>query len=112
MEDLNEAQARLDALIAAAERAEARVEEWSAGEFTGRADEGGIVATADALGVLVRLEISPRSRRRLDATGLADAILAAVTAAEEAAAAVRDELMADLRATSGAPEAGPPRPRG
>ncbi|MEO3793263.1 YbaB/EbfC family nucleoid-associated protein [Nonomuraea sp. B10E15] len=93
---MEEAQARLDALIAAAERAEARVEEWTAAEFTGRADRGGIVAVTDALGVLTRLEISPRSRRKLDAANLADAIFAAITTAEEAAAAARDKFLADL----------------
>ncbi|TDD12821.1 YbaB/EbfC family DNA-binding protein [Nonomuraea deserti] len=93
---MEEAQARLEALIAAAERAEARVEEWTAAEFTGRADGGGIVAVTDALGILTRLEISPRSRRKLDATNLADAILAAITTAEEAAAASRDEFLTDL----------------
>ncbi|MEV0145036.1 MULTISPECIES: YbaB/EbfC family nucleoid-associated protein [unclassified Nonomuraea] len=101
MEELEEAEARLEALIAAAARAEARVEEWSAAEFSGRADDGGIAAVTDALGTLVRLEISPRSRRRLDATGLADAILTAITAAEEAARASRDTLFADLFAAPG-----------
>ncbi|GAA2290554.1 hypothetical protein GCM10010149_41950 [Nonomuraea roseoviolacea subsp. roseoviolacea] len=95
-EEFEEAQARLDAMVSAAARAEERVDEWSAAEFSGRADDGGITAVTDALGVLVRLEISPRSRRRLDATGLAHAILTAVTAAEDAAAASRDALFADL----------------
>ncbi|HUR01998.1 MAG TPA: YbaB/EbfC family nucleoid-associated protein [Nonomuraea sp.] len=101
MEGMEEAQARLEALIAAAEQAEARVEEWSAAEFAGEADEGGIVAVTDALGTITRLEISPRSRRRLDATGLAAAILAAITTAEEAAAASRDGLLGDLHTASG-----------
>jgi DNA-binding protein YbaB len=101
MEGMEEAQARLEALIAAAEQAEARVEEWSAAEFAGVADEGGIVAVTDALGTITRLEISPRSRRRLDATGLAAAILAAITTAEEAAAASRDALLGSLDAASG-----------
>jgi DNA-binding protein YbaB len=98
---MEEAQARLEALIATAERAEARVEAWSAAEFSGRADEGGIVAVTDALGTLTRLEISPRSRRRLDATNLAAAILAAITTAEEAAATSRDALLADLHPAPG-----------
>ncbi|MCA2220885.1 YbaB/EbfC family nucleoid-associated protein [Nonomuraea aurantiaca] len=101
MEGMEEAQARLAALIAAAEQAEARVEEWSAAEFAGVADEGGIVAVTDALGTITRLEISPRSRRRLDATGLAAAILAAITTAEEAAVASRDALLGSLHAASG-----------
>ncbi|WP_113700927.1 YbaB/EbfC family nucleoid-associated protein [Nonomuraea lactucae] len=97
MEEIRDAQVRLDELAAAAERAEAMVEEWSVREFAGRADDGGIVATAGVLGTLLRLEISPLSRRRLDATGLADAILAAVVAAEEAAADAKEELTAGLR---------------
>ncbi|MEU7853299.1 YbaB/EbfC family nucleoid-associated protein [Nonomuraea sp. NPDC049141] len=101
MEGMAEAQARLEALIAAAEQAEARVEEWSATEFTGEADQGGIVAVTDALGTITRLEISPRSRRRLDATGLAAALLTAITTAEEDAAASRDALLGDLHPTSG-----------
>ncbi|MEU8247155.1 YbaB/EbfC family nucleoid-associated protein [Nonomuraea sp. NPDC048916] len=96
MEEISDAQARLDELLAAAERAEKLVEEWSTREFTGHADDGRIVATADPLGALVGLEISPLSRRRLDATGLADAILAAIRAAEKAASAAKDELMNDL----------------
>lgn len=101
MEGMEEAQARLEALIAAAEQAEARVEEWSAAEFVGEADNGGIVAVTDALGIITRLEISPRSRRRLDATGLATAILAAITTAEEAAAASRDVLLGHLHTAPG-----------
>lgn len=101
MEDMEEAQARLEALFAAAERAEARAEEWSAAEFVGQADEGKIVAVTDALGVLKRLEISPWSRKRLDATGLADAIFAAITTAEEAAAAAKDAMLAELHDASG-----------
>ncbi|NUW44882.1 YbaB/EbfC family nucleoid-associated protein [Nonomuraea rhodomycinica] len=101
IKEFEEAQARLDALISAAARAEARVEEWSAAEFSGRADDGGITAVTDALGTLVRLEISARSRRRLDAASLAHEILTAVTAAEDAAASSRDTLFADLLPASG-----------
>ncbi|MEU4578003.1 YbaB/EbfC family nucleoid-associated protein [Nonomuraea sp. NPDC023979] len=93
---MQDANARLEELIAAAARAEARVDEWSAAEFTGRADDGGIVAVTDALGALTRLDISPRTRRRLDATNLAAAILQAISTAEEAATASRDALLTDL----------------
>ncbi|MFD1931562.1 MULTISPECIES: YbaB/EbfC family nucleoid-associated protein [Nonomuraea] len=92
------AQARLDDLVTLADRADDMVDRWSAGEFTASADEGRIVATTDALGSLLSLDISPVSRRRLDAVELADAILTAVVAAEDAAAASKDELMEDLRA--------------
>ncbi|SDH82535.1 YbaB/EbfC family nucleoid-associated protein [Nonomuraea jiangxiensis] len=96
MQEMYEAMARLDQLVAAAGRAEEMVAEWSARQFVGRADEGRIVATTDALGALLTLEISPLSRKRLDARRLADEILAAVVRAEQAAAASKDELMTGL----------------
>ncbi|MEV4168419.1 YbaB/EbfC family nucleoid-associated protein [Nonomuraea sp. NPDC049709] len=92
-----EAMARLEELAAAARRAEELTSEWGTRRFVGRADEGRIVATTDALGALVELEIHPVSRKRLDARRLGDEILAAVVQAEAAAAAAKDELMDDLR---------------
>ncbi|MGW0801892.1 YbaB/EbfC family nucleoid-associated protein [Nonomuraea sp. NPDC002799] len=93
---MHEAMARLERLVATARRAEEMVSEWSSRQFVGRADEGRIVATADALGTLVALEISTVSRRRLDARRLADEILAAVVKAEQAAADSKDDLMGRL----------------
>ncbi|GAA2356587.1 hypothetical protein GCM10010404_06390 [Nonomuraea africana] len=97
MQEMEDAQARLDGLMAVAARAEALVEEWSVREFTGRADEGRIVAATDSLGGLLRLEISPLSRRRLGAQQLADAILTAIRTAEEEAVIAKEELLHDLR---------------
>ncbi|WP_240777089.1 YbaB/EbfC family nucleoid-associated protein [Nonomuraea basaltis] len=91
-----DAMARLEELAGKARRAEEIVAEWSARQFVGRAEEGRIVATTDALGTLLTLEISPLSRKRLDATRLADAILAAIAQAEEAAAASKGQLMNTL----------------
>ncbi|MCF6476526.1 YbaB/EbfC family nucleoid-associated protein [Nonomuraea sp. MG754425] len=92
MREMQEAMARLEALAASARQAEERAAEWSVRRFTGRADEGRIVATVDALGVLAELEIHPLSRRRLDARRLGDEILNAIVRAEEAAAIAKDEL--------------------
>jgi DNA-binding protein YbaB len=97
VQEMDELMARLDQIASAARRAEEKAAEWSARQFVGRADEGRIVATTDALGALIELEISPMSRKRLDARRLADEILAAVTKAEDAAAAAKDELMSGLR---------------
>ncbi|WP_223167048.1 YbaB/EbfC family nucleoid-associated protein [Nonomuraea sp. SYSU D8015] len=94
---MDELMERLEAITAAGRRAEEMTAEWSTRQFVGRADEGRIVATADALGTLTKLEISPLSRKRLDARRLADEIVAAVSKAEEAAAAAKDELMSNLR---------------
>ncbi|MER7363345.1 YbaB/EbfC family nucleoid-associated protein [Nonomuraea wenchangensis] len=96
MRELDEAMARLEALMAGARQAEEAVAEWSARRFTGRADEGRIEATTDALGVLLDLRIHPLSRARLDARRLADAITSAIARAEEAAEAARNALMPGL----------------
>ncbi|MFE3455699.1 YbaB/EbfC family nucleoid-associated protein [Nonomuraea sp. NPDC059194] len=99
MEEMADAQARLDELITAGERAETLVEEWTTRHFTGTADDGRIIATTDALGSLLTLDISPVTRRRLDTVQLADAILAAIVTAEQAAEQAKDELMNGLRLT-------------
>jgi DNA-binding protein YbaB len=96
---MDELMARLEQIAATARRAEELAAEWSAREFVGRADEGRIVATTDALGTLVKLEISPLSRKRLDARRLADEIVAAVVMAEDAAAAAKDRLMSTAHPT-------------
>ncbi|MEW9546963.1 YbaB/EbfC family nucleoid-associated protein [Nonomuraea sp. NPDC050783] len=100
---MDEAMARLEALMATARRAEEAVAEWSARRFTGRADEGRVVATTDALGTLLDLRIHPLSRSRLDARRLADAIASAITRAEEAAEAARAALMPGLPASDRRP---------
>ncbi|TXK36012.1 YbaB/EbfC family nucleoid-associated protein [Nonomuraea sp. C10] len=96
MREMEEAMARLDELVSTARRAEEAAAEWSARRFTGRADEGRVVATTDALGVLLDLRIHPVSRSRLDARRLADEILAAITRAEEEAENARSRLLPGL----------------
>lgn len=92
MREMEEAMARLDELISSARRAEEAVAEWSARRFTGTADQGRIVATTDALGILLDLRIHPLSRSRLDARRLADEILSAITRAERDAASAMPGL--------------------
>lgn len=89
MREMEEAMARLGELVAAARRAEEAVARWRDRQFTGKADEGRITATTDALGTLIGLRIHPVSRSRLDARGLAGEILTAITSAEEAAERAR-----------------------
>jgi DNA-binding protein YbaB len=76
---------------------EAAVEEWSGRRFHGTADEGRVVATVDALGSLLDLEVHVLSKRRLDGVSLGEAVVTAVGAAEEAAARAKDEMMHGLR---------------
>ncbi|MFG1941920.1 YbaB/EbfC family nucleoid-associated protein [Nonomuraea sp. NPDC048826] len=93
---MEEAMARLEELIATARRAERAAAEWRARRFTGRADEGRVVAVTDALGTLLDLRVHPLTRSRADARRLADAILAAITAAEDQAEAARTGLLPRL----------------
>lgn len=92
MGDMDEAMARLDEILSSARRAEETAAQWSARRFTGRADGGRIVATTDALGVLLDLSIHPLSRSRLDARRLADEILSAITRAERDAESAMPRL--------------------
>ncbi|RJL30033.1 YbaB/EbfC family nucleoid-associated protein [Bailinhaonella thermotolerans] len=85
MTEEEELWARLDAMARAARDFEERVGEWGASEFTGTADEGRIVATVNAMGVLLRLDVHVLSKRRLDGVRLGDAVVEAVNAAEAAA---------------------------
>ncbi|MEU0566631.1 YbaB/EbfC family nucleoid-associated protein [Nonomuraea sp. NPDC005983] len=78
--------------------AEAVVAEWGAREFTGSADDGGVVATVDAAGTLLALDVSQLSKRRHDGVTLGDAVVAAVHAAEQAAAEAKTTMMRDLGA--------------
>lgn len=97
MPDMDEAMARLEHVLSTARQAEQRTAEWSTRHHVGRADEGRIVATANAVGTLVALEISPLSRKRLNAIRLADEILAAISKAEQSAAESRDALLRSLQ---------------
>ncbi|HEX4812433.1 MAG TPA: YbaB/EbfC family nucleoid-associated protein [Nonomuraea sp.] len=90
---MDELMARLEAIAETARRAEEMAAEWSTRRFVGRADEGRVIATTDALGTLLDLQISPLSRARLDPRRLADEITTAITKAEEAAATAMKDLL-------------------
>ncbi|MEV4294866.1 YbaB/EbfC family nucleoid-associated protein [Microbispora rosea] len=90
---MRELRARMERLTAAAALMDELATEWSAREHTGRADEGRITATVDAVGTLRALDIHPLSMRRLDGRALAEAVLTAVRRAEAAAEAAKEELL-------------------
>lgn len=87
----------MERLSADVARNRAIVEEWSKRRFTASTEKGGVTATVDAVGSLTELSITPLCIRRLDRRTLAEAIVAAVHAAEAAAAAAREEMMDSLR---------------
>ncbi|WP_431898411.1 YbaB/EbfC family nucleoid-associated protein [Nonomuraea sp. bgisy101] len=93
MDEYEELDRLAEQLAGAAAAYEASVEEWSRRQFTGTADEEGIVATVDAMGNLVSLQISLRSKRRHDGVTLGDAVVTAVHAAEQAAAEAQETMM-------------------
>lgn len=97
MESEQEFSDLLEQLPRVAEQMEALVEEWSAREFTGAADDGRVVATVNAVGALLRIDIHVLSKRRLDNVSLAEAAVSAVHAAEAAAAEAKAEMMHALR---------------
>ncbi|WP_244312288.1 YbaB/EbfC family nucleoid-associated protein [Microbispora hainanensis] len=90
---MRELRARMERLTAAAALMDERVAEWSTREHTGRADEGRITATVDAVGTLRALDIHPLSMRRLDGRALAEAVLTAVRRAEASAEAAKEEML-------------------
>ncbi|WP_336211115.1 YbaB/EbfC family nucleoid-associated protein [Nonomuraea sp. LPB2021202275-12-8] len=98
MDDLRKLSEQMEAMSA---RAETVAEEWSEREFTGSADNGGVVATVDPVGTLKALDISPLSKRRNDGVTLGDAVVAAIHAAEQAAAEAKDAMMRELGAGAG-----------
>ncbi|NJP24192.1 hypothetical protein FLW53_08270 [Microbispora sp. SCL1-1] len=93
MNEMRELRARIERLTAAAALMDELAAEWSTRKHIGRADEGRITATVDAVGTLLALDIYPLSMRRLDGRGLAEAVLKAVRRAEAAAEAAKEELM-------------------
>lgn len=64
---------------------EAAVSDWTRADFAGTADDGGIVATVNGLGMLTNLEIGVLSKRRLDNLTLGERIVEAIKNAEAAA---------------------------
>ncbi|GII78350.1 hypothetical protein Sru01_33320 [Sphaerisporangium rufum] len=87
----------VEGLPALAARAAEAARDWAAREFTGPAADGQVVATVDAFGTLRGLEIHVLARRRLDNVTLGEAIVAAVRAAESAAATAHRDLLGTLR---------------
>jgi len=98
MDDLREPAERLEAMSA---RAETVAGEWSEREFTGSADNGGVVATVNPVGTLKALDISRLSKRGNDGVTLGDAVVEAVHAAEAAAEEAKDAMMRELSAGAG-----------
>ncbi|MFB4292807.1 YbaB/EbfC family nucleoid-associated protein [Nonomuraea sp. ATR24] len=88
-------------LAGATSRIEEIVAAWSTRTFTGSADSGGVVATVDAAGGLLSVDISVVSKRRHDGVTLSDAIVAAVRAAENAAAESQDAMTRELNTATG-----------
>jgi DNA-binding protein YbaB len=98
MDDLRKLAERMEAMSATAETI---AQEWSERRFIGSADRGGVVATVDAAGALVALEVSSLSKRRNDGRTLGDAAVAAVHAAEQAAVEAKEAMMRELGAGAG-----------
>ncbi|SDI30275.1 Conserved DNA-binding protein YbaB [Sinosporangium album] len=99
--DLGELRRLAEQLSKSSAAFEASVAQWSERRFTGTADKGGVVATVDAAGNLLSLEISPLSKRRLDGVTIGDAVVAAVHAGELAAAEAKEAMMRELQAGAG-----------
>ncbi|MFF4123990.1 Conserved DNA-binding protein YbaB [Microbispora rosea] len=100
---MRELRTRMERLTAAAALMDELATEWSTREHTGRADEGRITATVDAVGTLRALEIHPLSMRRLDGRALAEAVLTAVRRAEAAAEAAKEDLLRGGLEAAGVP---------
>ncbi|GLW05019.1 hypothetical protein Misp01_01490 [Microtetraspora sp. NBRC 13810] len=101
MDDAHELETLMAQLSTASARMEELVAAWTERTFTGGAEEGEVVATADSFGTLLGLDVSRRAKERLDSARLGEAIVAAVHAAEAAAAAAKDEMMGDMRIGDG-----------
>ncbi|MFD9941188.1 YbaB/EbfC family nucleoid-associated protein [Nonomuraea sp. NPDC059023] len=101
MDEMRQLRMYAERLAGASAKIDPIVEKWSARTFTGAAAEGGVVATVDAAGTLVALDISALGKRRNDGIALADAVVAAVEAAEGMAAQAKAEMMDELVAATG-----------
>ncbi|NUR25110.1 MAG: YbaB/EbfC family nucleoid-associated protein [Catenulispora sp.] len=71
--------------------------------FTGSSDEGRVTATVTALGVLESIDVDILSKRRLDNHSLGEAIATAVRAAEAEAEQAKAAMMDDLLGSLGLP---------
>ncbi|GAA3470093.1 YbaB/EbfC family nucleoid-associated protein [Nonomuraea roseola] len=101
MDELDELRRLTELLSKDSGEADAAVSAWSTQQYTGTADHDGVVATVDAVGNLVALDISVVSKRRLDGVTLGDAVVAAVHAAEKAAATAKATMLENLRVGAG-----------
>lgn len=101
MDEMNELRRLAEQMSAASAEIEAAVAEWGARQFTGTADRGGVVATVDAVGNLLALDISVLSKRRHDGVTLGDAVVVAIHAAEQAAAEAKNAMTSGLNVGSG-----------
>jgi DNA-binding protein YbaB len=101
MDEMRELRMLAEQLAGASARIDPIVEDWSARTFTGAAAGGGVVATVDAAGTLLALDISALSKRRHDGVTLGDAVVAAVHAAERVAAQAKAVMMGELEAAAG-----------
>ncbi|WP_249346465.1 YbaB/EbfC family nucleoid-associated protein [Microbispora sp. H11081] len=90
---MRDLRARMERLSAAAAWMDELAAEWSTREHVGRADEGRITATVDAVGTLRALDIHPLSMRGLDSRALAEAVLKAVRRAEAAAREAQEAML-------------------
>ncbi|MCC5575748.1 YbaB/EbfC family nucleoid-associated protein [Microtetraspora sp. AC03309] len=97
MDEMDELRRLSEQLAGASAETDATMAEWGARRFTGTADKGGVVATVDAVGNLLALDVSVASKRRLDSVTLGDAVIAAIHAAEQAATEAKDAMMRELR---------------
>ena len=75
---------------------ETSVADWSTREFVGEADEGRITANVSAVGELRSINIHLLSKRKLDNISLAEAIVTAILAGEEAAATAKSAMLSSL----------------
>ncbi|MEV4892479.1 YbaB/EbfC family nucleoid-associated protein [Nonomuraea sp. NPDC055795] len=101
MDEMRRLRTLAEQLAGASATIEPVVESWSSRTFTAASAEGGVVATVDAAGTLLALDISALSKRRYDGVSLADAVVVAVHAAEETAAEAKAAMLAELDAAAG-----------
>ncbi|MFI6909413.1 YbaB/EbfC family nucleoid-associated protein [Nonomuraea sp. NPDC050394] len=101
MDEMWEPRTSAEQLAAASAKIDPIVESWIARTFTATSADGGVVATVDAAGSLLSLDISALSKRRYDSVTLADAVVAAVHAAEAMAAQAKAVMEAELDAAAG-----------
>ena len=98
MDDLRELAERKEAMSPPGRHDRAGMERAA---FIGCADRGGVVATVDAAGTLVALEVSSLSKRRNDGSDARGRGGRAVHAAEQVAAEAKEAMMRELEAAAG-----------